>query len=417
MTLDNIKEEIFESKNIVILTHEVPDGDAVGSSLAMYMGLKQLGKEVDVIIPKYSKTFEFLPCANEIKAEGKNENYDLAIALDCGDIKRLNGFANYFEDANTKIQIDHHEANTMFADYNFVNPTSPACCQILITVLKTLGVEITKDIGTCLLTGIITDTGGFQYQNVKPETFEFAAELLSTADSRAPTHPAAPAGLAEALVAVFEISNHAYDGAAFGVDEANFAAGHLYRCDSAFNGNQLRARSGASCNLGAFARLHLYRADSRGCGYELKGHAHAGVKFVGTLVERHDRVALLEAVESDYVALLAVLVFEQSQIRRAVGIVLYCHNLRGNVYDVALEVDYAVEPLVPAAAPARCYSAVAVAALGAMLALCQRTLRTLVVDFRAAQFHESLSGSQRSSFYNSHFRFSSTMLIRWCRRP
>ena len=178
MTLDNIKEEIFESKNIVILTHEVPDGDAVGSSLAMYMGLKQLGKEVDVIIPKYSKTFEFLPCANEIKAEGKNENYDLAIALDCGDIKRLNGFANYFEDANTKIQIDHHEANTMFADYNFVNPTSPACCQILITVLKTLGVEITKDIGTCLLTGIITDTGGFQYQNVKPETFEFAAELV-----------------------------------------------------------------------------------------------------------------------------------------------------------------------------------------------------------------------------------------------
>ena len=179
MTLDNIKEEIFESKNIVILTHEVPDGDAVGSSLAMYMGLKQLGKEVDVIIPKYSKTFEFLPCANEIKAEGKNENYDLAIALDCGDIKRLNGFANYFEDANTKIQIDHHEANTMFADYNFVNPTSPACCQILITVLEALGVTINKEIGTCLLTGIITDTGGFKYSGVTAETFEFTAELLN----------------------------------------------------------------------------------------------------------------------------------------------------------------------------------------------------------------------------------------------
>lgn len=59
MTLDNIKEEILESKSIVILTHEVPDGDAVGSSLAMYMGLKQLGKDVDVIIPKYSKTFAF----------------------------------------------------------------------------------------------------------------------------------------------------------------------------------------------------------------------------------------------------------------------------------------------------------------------------------------------------------------------
>ncbi len=179
MTLDNIKEEILESKSIVILTHEVPDGDAVGSSLAMYMGLKQLGKDVDVIIPKYSKTFAFLPYINEVKEEGRNENYDLAIALDCGDIKRLNGFANYFENANTKISIDHHKVNTMFADYNFVNPTSPACSQILIMVLKSLGVEITKDIGTCLLTGIITDTGGFQYQNVKPETFEFAAELLS----------------------------------------------------------------------------------------------------------------------------------------------------------------------------------------------------------------------------------------------
>ena len=179
MTLDNIKEEIINSKNIVILTHEVPDGDAIGSSLAMYIGLKQLGKDVDVIIPKYSKTYEFLPYTSEIKKEGRTENYDLAIALDCGDMKRLNGWANYFEEANSRIEIDHHEVNTMFGDYNFVNPTAPACSQILITVLKFIGVEITKDIGTCLLTGIITDTGGFQYQNVKPETFEFAAELLS----------------------------------------------------------------------------------------------------------------------------------------------------------------------------------------------------------------------------------------------
>ena len=179
MTLDNIKEEILNRKNIVILTHEVPDGDAIGSSLAMYLGLQQLGKNVDVIIPKYSKTYEFLPGIKDVKAEGKSENYDLAIALDCGDINRLNGWASYFEEATSRIEIDHHEVNTMFADFNYVNPSAPACCQILITVLKYLDIEITKDIGTCLLTGIITDTGGFQYQNVKPETFEFAAELLA----------------------------------------------------------------------------------------------------------------------------------------------------------------------------------------------------------------------------------------------
>ena len=67
----------------------------------------------------------------------------------------------------------------MFADYNFVNPAAPACAQILITVLEDLGIEITKEIGTCLLTGIITDTGGFKYQGVSAETFEFVAELLN----------------------------------------------------------------------------------------------------------------------------------------------------------------------------------------------------------------------------------------------
>jgi len=179
MTLDNIKEEILNSRNIVILTHEVPDGDAIGSSLAMYLALKQIGKEVDVLSSKVPKVYNFLPSIDVIKQDGNIDNYDLAIALDCGDIRRLNGFSNYFEDANCRISIDHHEANTMFADYNFVNPTAPACSQILITVLKELGIEITKEIGTCLLTGIITDTGGFKYQNVTAETFEFAAELLS----------------------------------------------------------------------------------------------------------------------------------------------------------------------------------------------------------------------------------------------
>lgn len=179
MTIDNIIEEIDKARNIVILTHEMPDGDAIGSSLALYAGLKQLGKDTDVVIPEYSKTYEFLPNSSEIKKEGRNEVYDLAIALDCGDIKRLNGFAKYFEDANTTISIDHHSSNTMFADYNFVNPTAPACAQILVIVLEALGVIIDKEIGTCLLTGIITDTGGFKYKGVTTETFEFVAELLN----------------------------------------------------------------------------------------------------------------------------------------------------------------------------------------------------------------------------------------------
>ena len=179
MTIDNIKEEINKAKDIVILTHENPDGDAVGSALAMYLTLKKMNKEVDVIIPEYSNVFKFLPGAENIKTEGKETPYDLAISVDVTGIKRLDGFSSYFENAKTKIQIDHHEVNDMFADYNFVNPTSPACAQILILVIEHLGVEIDKNIGTCLLTGIITDTGGFKYEGVSAETFEFASGLLA----------------------------------------------------------------------------------------------------------------------------------------------------------------------------------------------------------------------------------------------
>lgn len=178
-TIEHIKEEIEKAKDVVILAHENPDGDAVGSALAMYLTLKKMKKKVDVIIPECPRTFTFLPGADQIKTEGKQEPYDLAISVDVTGVKRMNGFSHYFESANTKIQIDHHGSNEMFADYNFVNPVAPACAQILITVIEELGVEINKEIGTCLLTGIITDTGGFKYEGVSAETFEFASWLLA----------------------------------------------------------------------------------------------------------------------------------------------------------------------------------------------------------------------------------------------
>ena len=161
MTLDNILEEIKKADNIVLLTHENPDGDAVGSSLAMLMVLEKMGKKVDLIIPELPRVYQFLPFAEKIQKEGKNEPYDLAIAVDTATIKMLNGWSNYFESAKVKIVIDHHGTNTMYGDYNYVNPDAPACAQILITVLESLEIEITKELGTCLLTGIITDTGGF----------------------------------------------------------------------------------------------------------------------------------------------------------------------------------------------------------------------------------------------------------------
>ena len=181
MTLDEIKRKINEAQDILIVTHESPDGDAIGSSLAMNLVLKKLGKNVDVVIPKCPKAYKFLPSSEDIKLEGRDDKpYDLAIALDCADLQRLNGFAKWFEDAKVKISIDHHQSNKMFADYNYVDPVAPACAQILITIINSLGVEMDKEIGTCIIAGIITDTGGFKYESVTAETFEFAARLLNT---------------------------------------------------------------------------------------------------------------------------------------------------------------------------------------------------------------------------------------------
>ena len=179
MTLDSIKEEILRANKIAILTHENPDGDAIGSSLAMYNTLKNMGKDVDVIMPEFAKIFNFLPYANEIKNITEITNYDLVISLDCADIKRLNGAATIFENAKMTVSIDHHGTNTMFANLNYVDPASPACAQILVSILNYWKIEISKEIGECLITGIITDTGGFKYSNVTVETFEFAAELLA----------------------------------------------------------------------------------------------------------------------------------------------------------------------------------------------------------------------------------------------
>ena len=177
MTLDNILNEIKEAEKILVLTHESPDGDAIGSSLAMKLALESLGKNPDVIIPEFPETFKFLPGTKDVKESSDVEKYDLVISLDCATLNRLVG-NEHFENAKRTIVIDHHGSNTMYADFNYVNPVSPACCEILAGMFDYYNINITKEIGSCLLTGIITDTGGFKYPATTAETFEFTAELL-----------------------------------------------------------------------------------------------------------------------------------------------------------------------------------------------------------------------------------------------
>jgi phosphoesterase RecJ-like protein len=180
MTLDEILKEIKNAETFVILAHESPDGDAIGSSLAMCLALQNMGKIAEVVMKEYPANFKFLPGVENIKTEGSLEEYDMAIVVDCPDLKRVNSiYHKYFENAKVKVEFDHHGKNAMFGDYNIVDQVSPACAQILVSSFQYLQIEITKDIATCLLTGIITDTGGFKNSGITAETFEFAAWALT----------------------------------------------------------------------------------------------------------------------------------------------------------------------------------------------------------------------------------------------
>lgn len=176
--LDSIREMVQEANSILIVTHENPDGDAIGSSLGFMHGLLKLEKQVDVFIPSVSKMYSFLPGFDLIKHElAEDAAYDLCVALDSSDLERLAEGRAWFEKIGKTIVIDHHITNQNFGDANYVNAVASSTCQNIIVVLAAMEVAINKDMATCIYTGMLTDTGGFRY-NVQAETFEFAGMMM-----------------------------------------------------------------------------------------------------------------------------------------------------------------------------------------------------------------------------------------------
>ena len=173
--MNNIIDKVLTSNNIVLLCHNNPDGDAIGSTLAMYHTLKKLGKEVDIVIKEPPKRFNFLEGFQDIKEESSRD-YDTAIILDTANIDRVNDPSDILNKVKRKYVIDHHISNTKYGDENLVEER-PACCQIVYELIKESNIEITKELGESLMTGLLTDTGGFSHQDVLPSTFAMAEDL------------------------------------------------------------------------------------------------------------------------------------------------------------------------------------------------------------------------------------------------
>jgi phosphoesterase RecJ-like protein len=180
---NKILEKIKSAKNILINCHRSPDPDSVGSALSMYIVLRQLGKEVKIIGPdKISPDLSFLPFSEKIEkidfSKFSFKSYDLFILLDSGSSDLVTGSKEISLPKIFSIVIDHHKTNDRFGDINLVKPEISSSAEILYHLFEDWEVEINQDLANCLLTGIIGDTGIFQFPNTTQDTFEIASKLM-----------------------------------------------------------------------------------------------------------------------------------------------------------------------------------------------------------------------------------------------
>ena len=176
MKLDVVLEG---KKRIGLAGHVRPDGDCAGSTLAVYNYIKNYypQAEVRLYLEPIPNIFKFLSRSEEICNEcSEEEEFDLFIALDCGDIQRLGKAAKYFEAAKHTFCIDHHVSNQAFAEENYIFPEASSTCELVFELMEKE--KITKEIAECLYTGIVHDTGIFQYSCTSSKTMQIAGVLM-----------------------------------------------------------------------------------------------------------------------------------------------------------------------------------------------------------------------------------------------
>ena len=178
--IEKLAELIGSSKKIFLSTHINPDGDGIGSGLALVNKLTKMGKKVDFINrDPMPAIYKFLPGSQRVKQAKKvTGRYDLAIVLECPELERNGGIIDYTEQVKVTVNIDHHLGNTMYGDLNIVDPKASAVGEQLYRIMRELKWEVDKDVATCIYTSIVTDTGSFRYSNTSPDVHIIASELL-----------------------------------------------------------------------------------------------------------------------------------------------------------------------------------------------------------------------------------------------
>ena len=178
--MTNLDVFLEKAQTVAVAGHVRPDGDCVGSCLATYNYIKTYYPkiQVELYLEPIPNIFKFLQRADEIISDMSAEKtYDLFIAQDCGDLGRLGGAAKYFETAKMTVCIDHHISNQSFAQENYIFPEASSASELVFELIPRK--RLNKEIAECIYTGIINDTGVFQYSCTSPKTMETAGVLMS----------------------------------------------------------------------------------------------------------------------------------------------------------------------------------------------------------------------------------------------
>lgn len=302
---------IEQHRSFVLTGHERPDGDAIGSSLALWHSLRRLGKQAEcVLLSGVPRRYAFLPGAAAVTARPSVPRPAVVIVADCDGVDRVDVPADLLEQAERVIDIDHHGVNPAFGDVAHVDTEACAVGELIYGLLTAADVPIDADIATCLYCAIATDTGFFRFQNTTPAALAICSELVAAgADPHAIARHAAELQplssvllLGRALAGAQALAGGAIVTARLGPED--FAAAGAGPAETEGVIDRLKFVEGARVAVllrdegGGEVRVSLRAAsglDVRAVAQKFGGGGHAaaaGCTIRGTMEEAHTAIVL-----------------------------------------------------------------------------------------------------------------------------
>jgi phosphoesterase RecJ-like protein len=179
--LDAVVDALARGERFLVVTHENPDGDALGSMLGLTRGLRMLGKDVQMYLSGDAPLpgeYSFLDLGDLSRSLPDDLGERVLVAVDCASERRIGPEPEALERAESVVDIDHHHDNTRFGDVNLIVADASSTAEIIRDVLHELHVELTPELAEPLYVGLVTDTGRFQYSNTTPKSLRLGAELV-----------------------------------------------------------------------------------------------------------------------------------------------------------------------------------------------------------------------------------------------